>query len=62
MADGEKLQDAPGGSPEQESDTGNAKPFCGVTKTVVVPLCPVVRVREGVDRVMEKLGVGASTV
>jgi hypothetical protein len=37
---GEKLHDAPDGSPEQLNETAEANPFCGVMDTVVVPLDP----------------------
>jgi hypothetical protein len=37
---GEKLHDAPDGSPEQMNVTSESNPFSGVIETVVVPLDP----------------------
>ncbi len=37
---GEKLHDAPEGSPEQLNETGEANPPCGVAVVIAVPLCP----------------------
>ena len=53
---GEKSHDAPAGSPEQEREASEANPFCGVTITVVVPLCPAVSVSAAGVVVTEKLG------
>jgi hypothetical protein len=55
---GEKLHDAPEGNPEQLNETVAANEFCGVTKTVVVPLCPAVTARDPGETATEKLGVG----
>ena len=57
--DGEKLHDTPAGNPEQLNETAEANPFCGVTKTVVVPLCPAVMETDAGKRSTEKLGVAA---
>lgn len=57
--DGEKLHEAPLGSPEQVNITAEAKPFCGVTDTVVVPLFPAVMVRDDGEAVTAKSGVPA---
>ena len=40
MGDGEKLQVAPAGKPEQANETAPAYPYDGVTEMVTVPLCP----------------------
>ena len=53
---GEKSHVVPAGSPEQESDASEANPFCGVTNTVAVPLCPAARVIAAGLVVTEKLG------
>jgi hypothetical protein len=45
--DGEKLHDAPEGSPEQLKVTMPENPFCGVTRTAVVPACPALTVSSG---------------
>ncbi len=54
--DGEKLHDAPVGSPEQLNKTVELNPFCGVIKMVVVPLCPAATLSEAGDATMEKSG------
>ena len=54
---GEKLHDAPVGSPEQVNVTAEVKPFCGVTDTVAVPFCPAVMVSEEGEAATVKLGV-----
>jgi hypothetical protein len=41
---GEKLHAAPAGNPVQPNETVEAKPLCGVTVMVAVPLCPAVTV------------------
>jgi hypothetical protein len=56
---GEKLHDTPEGNPEQLNETAEANPFVGVTRTVVVPLCPAVTESDAVKRSTEKLGVAA---
>ena len=56
---GEKLHDTPAGNPEQLNETAEANPFCGVTKTVVVPLCPLVMETDAGKRSTEKLGAAA---
>jgi hypothetical protein len=38
--DGEKVHDAHEGNPEQVREAASANPFCGVTRTVAVPLVP----------------------
>ena len=43
---GEKLHDAPAGSPEQAKETAAENPFCGATETVAAPLCPAVTVKD----------------
>ena len=53
---GEKLHDAPLGNPEQLNETGELKPFWGVTETAVVPLCPPVTVSDVGEATMEKSG------
>jgi len=55
---GEKLHEAPVGSPEQTNDTAEANPFCGVTVTVVFPGCPDEMVSDGGARATEKSGGG----
>ena len=54
---GEKLHDAPEGNPEQLNDTAPPNAFCGVTKIVVVPLCPAVTVSDAGETATVKLGV-----
>jgi hypothetical protein len=54
---GEKLHDAPEGNPEQLKDTAPPNAFCGVTKIVVVPLCPAVTVSDAGETATVKLGV-----
>jgi hypothetical protein len=54
---GEKLHDAPEGSPEQLNETVATSPFNGVTVTVVVPLCPAVTVIEAGEAATVKSGV-----
>jgi hypothetical protein len=43
---GKKLHNAPEGNPEQLNETGEANEFWGVTRTVVVALCPEVTVSD----------------
>ena len=54
---GEKLHEAPVGNPEQDSETVEANPFCGVTNIVVVALWPPTRVSDAGERVIETEGV-----
>lgn len=54
---GEKLHDAPVGSPEQVNETAVSKPFCGVTDTVVWTLCPAVTVSDDGEAATVKSGV-----
>jgi hypothetical protein len=58
---GEKLHDAPAGNPEQLNEMAESNPLFGVTKTVVVPLCPAVTETDAGKRSTEKLGVDACT-
>jgi hypothetical protein len=55
---GEKLQDAPAGSPEQLKETAELKPFCGVIEIDAVPLWPWVTVIDAGDDATEKSGGG----
>ena len=55
---GEKLQDAPEGNPEQLKVVAEAKPFCGATEIMAVPLCPGAMVSDDGDTVTEKFGAG----
>lgn len=59
---GEKLHDAPEGKPEQAKETAAPNPFCGVTDTAVVPLCPAVIETEEGEIATEKSGAGRSMV
>ena len=59
---GEKLHAAPAGNPEQLNVIGVSTEFLGVTRTVVVPLCPGVRVRDAGERVRVKVGGGRFNV
>ena len=59
---GEKVHDAPAGSPAQLNETADANPFSGATRTVAVPLCPAGMLRDVGDRAMEKLGAARSTI
>jgi hypothetical protein len=54
--EGEKLQLAPAGTPEQLKLTAELNPLLGVTEIVVVPLCPAVTVIEIGETVIEKSG------
>ena len=53
---GEKLQAAPEGNPEQANVTAELNPFCGVTVTMSVTLCPAVTVSDVEATEMVKLG------
>jgi hypothetical protein len=53
---GEKLHVAPEGNPEQVNVTAELNPFCGVTVTMSVTLCPAVTVSDDEAREMAKLG------
>jgi hypothetical protein len=55
---GEKLHEAPDGSPEQLNETAEANSLCGVTVTVVFPGCPYEMVRDVGDAATEKSGGG----
>jgi hypothetical protein len=55
---GEKLHEAPRGSPEQLNVTAALKPFEAVTETVVVLLLPAVIVKDPGDAVSVKSGGG----
>jgi hypothetical protein len=55
---GEKLHDAPAGSPEQLNVTGEENEFSGVTMTVVVLLCPATTSSSPGDTATEKFGSG----
>jgi hypothetical protein len=55
---GEKLHEAPVGSPEQLNETAELNPCVGVTVTVVVPLCPAVTANVAGEAVSEKSGAG----
>lgn len=59
---GENPHDAPEGNPEQLNEMAEANPFCGATKTVIVPLCPGATVRDAGERATEKLGVDRLTL
>ena len=59
---GEKLHDAPEGSPEQLNKTAALNPFSGVTETAVEPLCPPVTVNDDGEAATAKSGVGRSMV
>jgi hypothetical protein len=55
---GEKLHDAPAGSPEQLKETVELKPFSGVTETDVAPLCPPVTESDaGVATTVKPVGI-----
>jgi hypothetical protein len=56
--DGEKLQDAPAGSPEHANETGEANPFAGVIEIEVVILCPAVTDSDDGDTAVEKSSPG----
>jgi hypothetical protein len=57
--DGEKLQDAPAGNPdEQLSETAELNPLSSAIVTVVVPLCPAVTVTDVGEAATEKSGGG----
>jgi hypothetical protein len=58
---GEKLHDAPTGRPKQLNETADAKPFCGATSTVAVPLCPAGMVSEAGETAIENAGADLST-
>jgi hypothetical protein len=58
MLAGEKLQDAPDGSPEQLNETAAENPFCGVTVMVAVPGCPDAALSADGATVTEKFGAG----
>jgi hypothetical protein len=55
---GEKLHDAPTGSPEQAKETTELKPFAGVTVTVSVAVWPVDTVNDAGEAATEKSGGG----
>ena len=55
---GEKLHVAPAGKPPHANVTGELKPFCGVTDTATVPLCPVATVTAAGETPTVKDGVG----
>ena len=55
---GEKLHDAPEGSPEQLNETAASKPFAGVTEMEVFPLWPAVTVNDAGDAPSEKPATG----
>jgi hypothetical protein len=59
---GAKLHEVPAGNPEQLNETEEAKPFCGATKTVTVPLCLAVTVRAAGKIVTAKVGAARSMV
>ena len=59
---GEKLHDAPDGSPEQLNDTLEVNPFSGVTEIVVVTLCPTVTANAVGEAATEKSGWGRLAV
>lgn len=59
---GEKLHEAPSGSPEQLNETAEAKPFSGITETVVVPLYPSIMSSEAGYIATAKLRAGKSIV
>jgi hypothetical protein len=52
---GEKLHEAPEGNPEQVNETTEVNPFCGVTKTVAVALCPAATVSDDGETATAKL-------
>lgn len=54
--DGEKVHDAHEGNPAQVREVSAAKPFCGVTSTVVVPLVPATTASDAGETSTEKLG------
>ena len=55
---GEKLHDVPAGKPEQLNDTDELNPYCGLTRIVLVPLCPGTTVSDAGEAVIEKSGTG----
>lgn len=59
---GEKLHDAPVGSPEQVNETAEVKPFCGVTEIVTLPLCPPVTASDDGEAAMVKFGDPGGTM
>lgn len=58
--DGEKVHDAHEGNPAQVREVSAANPFCGVTRTVVVPLAPAATARDAGETLTEKLGEAAN--
>lgn len=55
---GEKLQDAPEGSPEQLNETAELNPFAGVIDTVAVAFCPPVTLWNAGVAATEKSAAG----
>jgi hypothetical protein len=53
---GEKVHVSPAGNCEQVNETAEAKPPCGITETVMVPLCPEDSVSDVGAAVTEKSG------
>lgn len=59
---GANLHAAPAGSPEQRNETAEVKPFCGITKAVVVPLRPEVTVSAAGESATVKVGAAKPIV
>lgn len=55
---GEKVHEAPAGSPEQAKETGELKLFAGEIEMEVVPLCPAVTESAAGEADTEKSGGG----
>ncbi len=55
---GEKLQEAPAGTPEQLNEIAVLKPFVGATATVIMPLWPADKLNAGGVATTEKSGRG----
>ena len=53
---GEKLHNAPEGSPEQANETVELNPLRGATEIAVVPLCPEFRLNDTGEADTEKSG------
>ena len=54
--EGENVHDAHEGNPAQVKEASSANPFCGVTRTVVVPLAPAATASDAGETSTEKLG------
>jgi hypothetical protein len=53
---GENVHPPPAGNCEHANETGEANPPCGITETVMVPLCPEDNMSDVGDAVTERSG------